>query len=58
MHCFKCEFCVQFACFRFVKLFQECIPDIKQDMPVPVSVSSAYFIAAVFFLWAGGGDVA
>jgi hypothetical protein len=60
MHCFKWEFCFQFACFQFVKLFQECIPGIKQGMPVPVFVSPAYFMAAIFFLWekGGGGDVA
>jgi hypothetical protein len=38
-------------------ILQECILGIKQDMPVHLFVSPAYFIAAVFFLGGGGGNV-
>ena len=34
IHCFKCEFGVRFARFRFAWLFQQRIPGVKQDLPV------------------------
>ena len=37
-----------------MQCFGECILDLKQDIPVHLFVSPAYFIAAVFF-WVGVG---
>ena len=36
-------------------VFQECILGIKQDIPVHLCVSPAYFIAAIFFFGGEGG---
>jgi len=46
-HCFKWEFCVRSVWFWFLRLFQECYPGIKWDLPVEYFIISAFIFRPV-----------
>ena len=48
--------CSNLRVFNLCSVFQECIPGIKQNMPVHLFVSPAYFRAAVFFFFCWWGE--